>query len=433
LKNEGGLLPLSPTKEKVAVLGPHFNSTVEFQSIYFGENKHVLHQSPLEAIKRRGVEVVGAARGCDYVWCNTSSGFAEAVALAKSADVAIVFIGLWLQENEGWDRIELRAPGMQENLVQAIMAVNPRTVVVMINGGGLAVEWTYSNVPAVVEGFYPGQAGGDALTAVLFGDAAPTGRLPMTIYPNAYIWKRQIGDMWLHESDPDCVSNCKQSGPNAVVPTYRYLHGDSLPCPPPNEGKDCGNSLAPLYRMGHGLSYTTWTLKHSGAAHVSATTVKIADEFEPYFKNRQDLTTPAVWKIEVTNTGTVPSGLVVLCFVSSEHTDAPRQKLVGFERVPILAAGASTTVQLFAATTALTLTDKVGTEAIHAGSYVLTCSAGDDAKIPPLAATLSLTGSNVTLWSLKAVREKHEAEQRALELSRSMLDVEVAGGSNVAI
>jgi len=78
----------------------------------------------------------------------------------------------------------------------------------------------------------------------------------MTIYPNAYIWKRQIGDMWLRESGPDCVSNCRQgqNGGTAVVPTYRYLHGDSLACPAPNLGKDCGNSLKPLFRMGHGLS-----------------------------------------------------------------------------------------------------------------------------------------------------------------------------------
>jgi len=69
----------------------------------------------------------------------------------------------------------------------------------------------------------PGQAGGDALTSILFGDVAPVGRLPMTIYPNAYIWKRQIGDMWLRESGPDCVSNCRQgqNGGTAVVPTYR--------------------------------------------------------------------------------------------------------------------------------------------------------------------------------------------------------------------
>jgi len=152
LKNEGKLLPLDP-KAKVAVLGPHFNSTVEFQSIYFGENKHVLRQSPLAAFKRRGVNVVGSAMGCDYTWCNTTEGFPDAVAAAKAADVAVVFIGLWLQENEGWDRIELRAPGLQENLVQAIFAANPRTVVVCINGGGLAVEWTYATVPAVVEGF----------------------------------------------------------------------------------------------------------------------------------------------------------------------------------------------------------------------------------------------------------------------------------------
>lgn len=67
LKNDG-MLPLS-TNASYAVLGPHFNSTVEFQSIYFGENKHVLKQSPLEAFKRRGINVVGAAMGCDYTWC----------------------------------------------------------------------------------------------------------------------------------------------------------------------------------------------------------------------------------------------------------------------------------------------------------------------------------------------------------------------------
>ena len=149
---------------------------------------------------------------------------------------------------------------------------------------------------------------------------------------------------------------------------------------------------------------TTWSLKHSGAAHVTATTAQIAGEYESYFRNRGDSTTPARWSIDVTNTGSVASGLTILCFVSSHHPDAPIQKLVGFERLPVVAPGASATATVFAATTALSLTDQDGTEAIHAGDYQLLI--GDPSGSgPQLRAFLSLSGANVTLWSLKTVRE----------------------------
>ena len=218
-------------------------------------------------------------------------------------------------------------------------------------------------------------------------------------------------DMWLRESNTDCVSNCRHgsNGGTAVVPTYRYLHGDSLPCPPPNTGKDCGNSLAPLFKMGHGLSYTTWDIQHGSNSHVMSTTSQIAAQLEPYFQTRGAATaTPAQWTITVTNTGDVASGLTVLCFVSSNHTDAPIQKLAAFERLPVIAAGASANVTLYAATTSLSLTDKDGTEAIIPGEYAFSIGLGNSGL--PLSASLSLSGENVTLWSLKSVRQEHEAQ-----------------------
>lgn len=110
LKNEGNLLPLG--KQSVAVIGPHGNATQDMLSIYVGTNTLVNSHSPLQAITARGVSVAGYAPGCDImVGCNSSAGIAAAAALAKTADVAIVFVGLHpgqgggdAREDEGWDR-----------------------------------------------------------------------------------------------------------------------------------------------------------------------------------------------------------------------------------------------------------------------------------------------------------------------------------------
>lgn len=89
----------------------------------------------------------------------------------------------------------IAVPGVQEDLVKAVYAANPKTVVVLIHGGPIAIEWTKNNVPAILDAHYPGELGGDAIASVLFGDISPAGRLVTTIYPSSFIQARDISDM----------------------------------------------------------------------------------------------------------------------------------------------------------------------------------------------------------------------------------------------
>ena len=125
--------------------------------------------SPLQAARDLlGSRLVGYAQGCG-IDGNDTSGIAAAVALAKSADVAVVFVGLTpnndptnsgtppvysngdAMEGEGHDRTEITLQGQQENLVKQVLAANPKTVVVLIHGGALAIPWTKQNVPAILD------------------------------------------------------------------------------------------------------------------------------------------------------------------------------------------------------------------------------------------------------------------------------------------
>ena len=163
LQNRGKLLPLAPTTS-VALLGPHLNSTQAMISIYHMDMEGIYSvlaekHSPLMAITAHPhSHVVGHEVGCtDGVACLNVSGFANAAKLAKSADVAIVFVGLIpghaempapvnescdAREDEGKDRPYTTLPGRQEELIQAVVAANPKTVVVLIHGMPPLIELT---------------------------------------------------------------------------------------------------------------------------------------------------------------------------------------------------------------------------------------------------------------------------------------------------
>ena len=98
-------------------------------------------------------------------------------------------------EREGYDRTNLTLPPGQEQLIKAVSATGVKVVVVLINSGGIACEAWLGDVSAVLEAYYPGEMGGDALAAVLLGDVSPSGRLTTTIYHADYIHKRNITDM----------------------------------------------------------------------------------------------------------------------------------------------------------------------------------------------------------------------------------------------
>lgn len=223
LVNKGHLLPLEKSKIKsIAVIGPH--ADLFTAGGYSGIAKNPVN--PLQGIKNRvpaGTEI-RYARGCEILPSSKASkevDLKKAVEAAKGADIALVYVGTTLKvEEEGRDRTSLGLPGDQEELVKAVLAVNPRTVVVLLNAGPLTIPWVAAHAPAVLEAWWDGEEGGNAIADVLFGEVNPSGRLPYTVYAS----EKQVPP----QDEYDVTKGF----------TYMYLNG------------------APLFPFGHGLSYT---------------------------------------------------------------------------------------------------------------------------------------------------------------------------------
>jgi beta-glucosidase len=169
----------------------------------------------------------------------------EALQVARQADVVLMFLGLSprLEGEEmkvqvpgfsGGDRVRLGIPQVQEDLLQRVSALGKPVVLVLLNGSAVAVNWAREHVPAIVELWYPGQAGGTALADVLFGDYNPAGRLPVTFYKS--------------EDQLPAFDDYSMKGR-----TYRYFEGE------------------PLYPFGYGLSYTTFTYSNLVVKGVNVT------------------------------------------------------------------------------------------------------------------------------------------------------------------
>ncbi len=146
----------------------------------------------------------------------------DAVDAATNADAAILFHGLSPRlENEDLDRTDLELPAMQQQLLERVVETGKPVVLVLLSGSALAVNWAKEHVPAIVQAWYPGQAGGTAIADVLFGDYNPSGRLPVTFYRSA--------------ADLPALEDYSMANR-----TYRFFNGEVL------------------YPFGHGLSYTTF-------------------------------------------------------------------------------------------------------------------------------------------------------------------------------
>ncbi len=181
LKNDGGLLPLAPD-QKVAVIGA-FAETPRFQGAGSSLINPTRLDNALGGFAEHAAEgAVSYATGFTLDGSGDADGLrAEAVAAASAADVAVVFLGLPASaESEGFDREHIDLPTDQLALLDAVLTANPRAVVVLSNGGVVALPFAH-RVPTILEGWLLGQAGGSATADVLYGAVNPSGRLAETI------------------------------------------------------------------------------------------------------------------------------------------------------------------------------------------------------------------------------------------------------------
>lgn len=234
LKNEGGLLPLQPST-RVAVIG-EFARTPRFQG---GGSSHINPtrvDSALDAIRELADDGrVSFAPGFTLDGSGDSEALtAEAVAAASTAEVAVVFLGLPdFEESEGYDRTHINLPAAQLELLKAVVAANPNTAVVLSNGAVVALPFRDS-VPAILEGWLLGQAGGGATADVLYGVANPSGRLTETI-------PLRLQDNPSYGNFPGELGKVRY-GEGGLV-GYRWY-----------DAKD----IEVAFPFGHGLSYTTF-------------------------------------------------------------------------------------------------------------------------------------------------------------------------------
>ena len=199
LKNVGKRLPLdTATFKTVAVIGHSANDSLVMLGNYHGDPSSE-PVTPLAAINAAAQHVV-YAKGC-WVTGEGTWDFPAAIEAARKADVAVLFVGgsakgtvdgttyFDTTEKEGLDRTDIALPSVQADMIKAIAAQTDTPIVlVLVNGGPLAIEWAVASprVEAILEAFYPGQRGGNAIADALFGRFSPAGRLPVSMYHANY-------------------------------------------------------------------------------------------------------------------------------------------------------------------------------------------------------------------------------------------------------
>jgi beta-glucosidase len=260
------------------------------------------HRSvPLKAIRAHAPNAQIRYRNGNYI--------TDAVTIARQSDIAIIFATQWT--GEGMDVPDLSLPYGQDALIAAVTAANPNTIVVLETGGPVMMPWL-DKTAAVIEAWYPGARGGEAIASVLFGDTNPSGRLPVS-FPASL----------------DQLPRPKLDGSDTLEPRFdgRALQGESLSANYNIEGADVGyrwfarTGSKPLFPFGYGLSYTSF---ETGALHIDAQTLTAS--------------------FSVRNSGARAGAVTPQLYLVSAAGSA-RQRLAGFTKLT-LAPGASQQVEV---------------------------------------------------------------------------------------
>lgn len=305
------------------------------------------------------IEVTAAETYADaqvqLVWATPQPNLRQqAIDTAKQADAVVMVMGLTARmEGEemdiridgfnGGDRTKLSLPKVQQALIQDIQALGKPVVLVLLNGSALALNWEQQNIPAIVEAWYPGQAAGQAIADVIFGDYNPGGRLPVTFY-------KSVDDL-----QPFDDYNIRQQ-------TYRYFSG------------------TPLYPFGYGLSFS----------HYHYSDLQLA----PTAK----LKTPVSLRVNLKNQSAIDGNEVVQVYVSRKESKAqqPLRQLAVFKRVNI-AANSQVSLSLTIPAEAFAEYNQLGERVYQSGNYAISVGGGQPQQV--------IEGSSNILESIIELRD----------------------------
>ncbi|NRD18619.1 beta-glucosidase BglX [Winogradskyella eckloniae] len=307
LKNENNLLPLKKEHQNIAVIGALGNDKTSPLGnwVLAGENGSAV--SVLEGLKEYKGNSITYAEGAKVAIPSSklhftqeldinetdTSGFADAIALAKQSDIVVMVLGEHgLQSGEARSRTNIDLPGVQQELLEEVYKVNKNIVLVLTNGRPLAIPWASEHIPAIVEAWQLGTQSGNAIAQVLYGDYNPSGKLPMT-------FPRGVGQV------PIFYNNKNTGRPNVEVreEVFKSRYIDEV--------------NAPLYPFGYGLSYTTFSYKNLKINKINAREIKVS--------------------VDLTNTGTVKGKEVTQLYIHDKFASVvrPLKELKGFELIEL--------------------------------------------------------------------------------------------------
>ncbi|XP_042418937.1 beta-xylosidase/alpha-L-arabinofuranosidase 2-like isoform X1 [Zingiber officinale] len=355
LKNDLARLPLDATAvESLAVIGPNANVTVTMIGNYAGPP--CKYTTPLQGLSAN-VKNTLYAPGCADVGCIGSSlQLAAATDAASKADATILVVGADQSiERESFDRVSLLLPGLQTELITEVAKVAKGPVVLVIMSGGpfdITFAKSNHNISAILWVGYPGEAGGAAIADVIFGFFNPSGRLPVTWYPESFADSVNMTDMRMR---PD---------PSTGYPgrTYRFYTGETV------------------YKFGDGLSYSNFThhlisapklvtvpLDATHACHSQrCLSVPMADSGCGAGPLKFDL------RLQVRNAGAARGSHTVFLFMTPPPVHgAPKKHLLGFEKVFVEPSGAAEVAFSVEVCRDMSLVDENGERKVALGAHVL--------------------------------------------------------------
>jgi beta-glucosidase len=320
LRNENHTLPLAKSLKKVALIGPLANSLTDIEGgwtvegLFGGPPKsHMVTveeglrnklgaDAQITVVSGPGLrrdfpsgidDLLGKKPNPVPTLAEVQESLRKAIEAAQQADLVIAVLGEASDmSGEAASRATLDLPGNQEKMLEAVVATGKPVVLVLLNGRPLDIRWAAEHVPAILEAWFPGTVGGDAITDVLFGDVNPGGKLPVS-------WPRTAGQEPLYYNHN--LTHEPEDGKN-----FKSRYWDL--------------STKPLYPFGYGLSYTSFGF---GQLHLSKTRIKSGEA--------------TVVSVDVTNTGQTAGDVVAQIYIHQRGGSGSRpvRQLKGFRRIAL--------------------------------------------------------------------------------------------------